>query len=297
MQQHGAELANQLLPILEDSLKQSLPVMETAVRQSVADHRAELDRLGQKWNESVVRQRLVPLTKQRMLPIIRKHGEPVAREVGEELWQRASVWSFGWRIVYDKSPLPQKDLTNQEWTRFVNEEAIPVFEAHADEIAGAVRQSITEIANDPEVRKELAEAADVMASDPESQKLLRTILQESLVENQELHRVWREAWTSAEAARALEAAGNRIEPLVREIGDELLGTPDGGIEPGFARLLRNQILRKDQRWLVARSSARTSSSSANATIQLARESMPFPLPAFTGQSLVDSPSSQAVNEP
>ncbi len=47
MQQHGAELANQLLPILEDSLKQSLPVMETAVRQSVADHRAELDRLGQ----------------------------------------------------------------------------------------------------------------------------------------------------------------------------------------------------------------------------------------------------------
>ncbi len=232
-----------------------------------------------------------------MLPIIRKHGEPVAREVGEELWQRASVWSFGWRIVYDKSPLPQKDLTNQEWTRFVNEEAIPVFEAHADEIAAAVRQSITEIANDPEVRKELAEAADVMASDPESQKLLRTILQESLVENQELHGVWREAWTSAEATRALEAAGNRIEPLVREIGDELLGTPDGGIEPGFARLLRNQILRKDQRWLVARSSARTSSSSANATIQLARESMPFPLPAFTGQSLVDSPSSQAVNEP
>ncbi len=124
MQQHGAELANQLLPILESSIKQSIPVIETAVRQSVAKHRTELDQLGQKWNESVVRQRLVPLTTERMLPIVRKHGEPVAREVGEELWQRASVWSFGWRIVYDKSPLPQKDLTNQEWDRFVNEEAI-----------------------------------------------------------------------------------------------------------------------------------------------------------------------------
>ncbi len=292
VEQHGAELAEQLFPVLETSLRQALPAIESAVRQSVRKHRNEFNRLGQRWNETVVHERLVPLTTQRLLPIVRKHGEPVAREVGQELWQRASIWRFGWRLAYDKSPLPQKDLTSQEWDRFVTEEAIPVFESHADEISEAVQASIVEIANDVEVRHELASAAEVMASDPESQRLLKTILQEAFVENKELHRIWRDAWTSAQAARALETVGKRLEPVVRSIGDELLGTREGGIEPGFARLLRNQILNKDQRWLIAQPSA-----TASPSIQLASQSMPFPLPAFTGRNLVEPDADPSRREP
>jgi hypothetical protein len=43
--------------------------------------------------------------------------------------------------------------------------------------------------------------------------------------------------------------GQRLEPILRELGDELMGTREGGIEPGFARVLRNQILNKDKSWI------------------------------------------------
>ncbi len=67
-------------------------------------------------------------------------------------------------------------------------------------------------------------------------------------------------------------AGDRIEPVVRKIGDDLFGSEDLGIDPNFARVLRSQILRKDRRWIVAR---RTGVSSER--IELAKGTMPYPI--------------------
>jgi hypothetical protein len=39
------------------------------------------------------------------------------------------------------------------------------------------------------------------------------------------------------------------------IGELLFGTRDGGVTPEFARVLRNQILGKDKRWLVLEAGA------------------------------------------
>ena len=46
-------------------------------------------------------------------------------------------------------------------------------------------------------------------------------------------------------------AGQRLEPVVRAIGDDLLGTQEAGIDPDFERLLRQQILGKDRQWITA----------------------------------------------
>ena len=66
------------------------------------------------------------------------------------------IWRFGWRAAYDRSPLPRRDLVQQEWDRFVEQDAIPVFDQHMDEIVAAVQQTIAEIAANQAVTEELA---------------------------------------------------------------------------------------------------------------------------------------------
>ncbi len=251
MQQHGDAMVARLMPIMEQSLRESLPTIEVGLRQSLANHRDEIDRLAGRWNDELIQQRLVPLAKNEMVPIVRKHGEPLGQSIGRELWDRASLWSFTWRALYDKSPLPKKDMMKQEWDRFVEEEAIPIFESHAPEIAGAVQRIVIDVAASDEVRRELSAAADAIASDPAARQMLGTVLRESIAENLKLREVWRLAWTSDEARAAIAQSSDALEPTMRMIGDELFGSRQTGIDPGFASLLRNQILQKDRRWIIA----------------------------------------------
>ena len=72
------------------------------------------------------------------MPIVQKHGQPPAEEIGQEIWNRASLWRFGWRAVYDKTPFTDKDLVEKEWKRFVKQEAVPVIESKMDSIVSAI---------------------------------------------------------------------------------------------------------------------------------------------------------------
>ena len=233
-------------------------------------------RLGERWNEEVVDDRLIPLARREIIPIVRAHGEPTVEQIGRELWDRASLWRFGWRAAYDKSPLPRKDLLQEEWDRFVDEEAIPVFERHMDDIVVSVQRIVADVAANRAVRRELADAASQVAADPQTRQLVRELLKETLVENDRLRQVWGSVWSGDEARSALELAGDRLEPVVRQIGDDLFGTPEQGINPNFARVLRNQILGKDRRWIVA-SVAPESMVSSMAVIEEANDSMPYPI--------------------
>jgi len=251
MKEHGRQLAQRLVPFFERSMRDSLPAIEAGFRDSMASHRSELDRLAGRWNMELVEERLLPMAKNEIVPIVRRNGEPVAQVIGRKLWDRASLWSFTWRALYDKTPLPRKDLMKQEWERFVEHEAIPVFEEHAAEIATAVQNIMLEVAKNKNVRAELAAAADEIARDPEARQLVQTLLRESIMENVALRKVWADAWTSDEAKDAIANAGRALEPTIRQIGDELMGSRENGIDPGFAKLLRNQVLQKDQRWIMA----------------------------------------------
>jgi hypothetical protein len=248
---HGQQLSQRLIPIFERSMRDSLPAIEAGFRASVQGHRRELDRIAIRWNDEIVDQRLLPLAKKEIVPIVRRNAEPLAQVIGRELWDRASVWSFTWRAIYDKTPLPRKDLMKQEWDRFVEQEAMPVFEAHAAELAVAVQDTMLEVSQNKNVRAELAAAAEMIARDPEASELVQVLLRESIMENIGLRKIWADAWTSAEAKAAIAEAGRALEPTIRQIGDEVMGTREKGIDPGFAKLLRNQVLQKDQRWIMA----------------------------------------------
>ena len=58
-------------------------------------------------------------------------------------------------------------------------------------------------------------------------------------------------WNSDQARKAFDLAGDKLEPVIRKIGDDLIGSRELGINPNFARVLRSQILGKDRQWIVA----------------------------------------------
>ncbi|WP_182865953.1 hypothetical protein [Stieleria mannarensis] len=269
---HGDDLSRAFIPLVEDSLKQSLPVIEDEFRLAVARHRDKLDAAAERWEDQLVQERLIPLARREILPIVKKHGQPPAEEIGREMWDRASLFRFGWRAIYDKTPLPRKDLVREEWQRFVEEEAVPVLEKHMDEVVVAIQRSVRDISASPAIRRELAGVAEEIASDPESRQLIQTILKETFVENERLRDVWRGVWSSPKAQAAFAIAGERLEPVIRKIGDEIFGSEQDGINPDFARVLRSQILRKDRRWILA-----WHTGASNGTVEVARKPVPYPI--------------------
>ena len=108
---------------------------------------------------------------------------------------------------------------------------------------------IGKVAENEKVRQALNESVRTATSDPELQKFLADVLQDVLINNPRLQDAMNKQWSSAEAQQAFSLANAKLDPVVREIGMSLFGTPDGGITPEFASVLRRRILHKDARWL------------------------------------------------
>jgi hypothetical protein len=283
---HGREMASVIVPVVQNAIAQSLPLVESELRASIDRHESEIDALADKWKRDLIRDRLVPMAREEVLPIVREHAQGPAERIGLELWDRASIWRFTWRAIYDKSPLPKQELVREEWNRFVEDEAVPILESHVDEITEAIQKIIVDTAANPQVRRELSQAAGAIAADEQTKRLVKTILRECLVDNQKLREVWTTSLASPEAKSAFDLIGNRLEPVVRKIGDELFGTPQTGISPGFARVLRSQVLGRDRSWIVAWR-PRLKATTASRTLHVSDESMPYPVVHLVNSDLKD----------
>lgn len=277
MEAHLAEVTDAVLPLVMQSLQASVPVIEQGMVDSIVEHRQEIDRLADRYRTEIVRERLVPLVREEVIPIVREHGQGPAEEIGREIWSKASLWRFGWRAIYDKSPLPERELVQEEWQRFVEREVVPTMEDHLDEIAAAVELMLRDLVRNDRLRDEMVAVVGTIATDEEARNLFRVILSEAVIDNQALHRVWADVWSSPDANRRLRIAGQRIEPILRQIGDEVMGTREGGIEPGFARVLRNQILGKDRTWITVGSEIGLSSAAEGPRLEKAEEFMAYPV--------------------
>ncbi|TWU41389.1 hypothetical protein Q31b_28330 [Novipirellula aureliae] len=274
--EHGKEFLHAFVPLVQKSIEQSMPIMELELQASLERHRSEFDGLAERWQQEVIRKKLVPLAKSEILPIVRRNGQPTAEAIGRDVWERASLWRFGWRAVYDKAPLTSRNMVQEEWRRFVEQEAVPVFESHIDEIVESIQDTLVEIATNEQVRSELKRVAEQIASDADAKALAKEILKDTLVDNKHLHRVWQDVWQSDEAQQAIDRAGQKMEPVIRQIGDELFGTRETGIDPMFALVLRNQVFGKDRRWLVARPTDQPVDD-AGRRVRIAAEPMVYPV--------------------
>lgn len=272
-QQYGNDFVSDLIPVVQQTLSRAVPEIENGLKHSIARHRGEIDALIDRWNREYLEAELIPLAKQEILPVVRLHAQPVAESIGRELWDRASIWRFGWRAAYDKVPLPKRNLVQQEWDRFVEEDAVPVLENHTDEMVTAIQRTLAEITTNQVIREQLAVGVTQLAQDEPTRELIQRIIRESVIENEPLRKTLEEIWKSDLTQKMVQQNSERLEPIVRKIGEDLIGSERSGINPDFARVLRNQILGKDREWMVAVPRKETQAP----RIRQAYQWMPFPL--------------------
>jgi hypothetical protein len=259
LDQNREELLRLLKPIAEDSLRDLLLVVEEDLPPALERRRPQLERLSDKYQREVIERELLPFLRAEVWPIVRKHTEPLVQDIGRELWQRASLWRFGWRYLYDQSPLPEKNLARQEWQRFVERDVEPVLQQHAEDFLRVEQQIVREVARNPQVHEKVRTTLTQLAEDVEVKHVVEDLATEVVLQNPRLKAVLEKHWRGPRAQQALRLSAERLEPTVVRIGELLLGSPQQGISPEFAHVLRNQILQKDRHWLVLDASACTAS--------------------------------------
>lgn len=252
---HQADIIEEFTPILLDTLKEVSMVLQEDLKQAFQEKKDQLTKIGARYQEGFVEQKLIPLIKREIWPIVERRAQPVLDEVGSEIWQKASLWRFGWRLAYDKFPLTNSNLLKQEWNRFVKDDAMPVVESHSDDFYQLARNILREIAENPEVKQAGKEGINQLLNDEEIKQLISETLWKILFENDRLKAVIRRNLSSQRTLDVVKETSGKFEDKLREIGDNIFGTFEDGIRKEFAGLLRKEILRRDLRWFVLRYSS------------------------------------------
>jgi hypothetical protein len=250
LREHQAELVEKLQPLLLESIRRSSEVVRNDFRQAIEVHAPELEAISRRYQEDFLETRLTPLLRTEVWPIVQREVRPLANRIGQQLWDQASLWRLTWRLVYDASPLPQRDLTRKEFERFVAEHVAPTINAHLPDFIEVQKRIFSDILNNPTIRNEVQDGLAQLAADEELQHLLLEILNEVVTDNPRLKAAWQDVWSSPQAQAALTEANDRLEPTITAIGEAMFGNPRKQITPEFSRVLRNKVLFKDQRWLV-----------------------------------------------
>ncbi|MGI9517080.1 MAG: hypothetical protein ACR2NP_08550 [Pirellulaceae bacterium] len=248
--EHSQEIMRDLMPILQDAWDEISIIVRDELVESIRKRQPEFERLGVRFREEIVEKDLIPLINEEVWPLVQVQAQPLLEQVGEQIWQRASIWGFGWRAIYDASPLPRRDLTKQEFSRFLENEAMPIIVANLPRFFEAQQVVLEQLVQNPRVIETLRRSLIKIGSDTELQTLMLDVLRETLFENPRLANALRNIWRRPDLQRVLELTDRRMEPTVVRIGESVFGSPYYGVTPEFARILRNKILLKDRRWLI-----------------------------------------------
>lgn len=250
--QHQAEISARLQPIVIEALERSGEVIRRDFQAAVMSRSERIKSISGRYQKDFVEEQLTPLLRDEVWPIIQAESRPLAEVIGQQLWQKASIWRLTWRIMYDASPLPQRDLARKEFERFVQDHVGPTLQAHVPDLIELQKRIFSRVLENPRVRQVAQKGLESLARDSELHGLLLEILNDVITNNDRLIEVWREVWSTPEAEAALADANDRLEPTITAIGETMFGNPKKRITPEFSQVLRNKVLIKDQRWFVLR---------------------------------------------
>ena len=249
------DLKDLFTPLIRDSVADASQIVKEDLKKAIANHQTQIEELTVRYRDQLVKKEILPLIRDEIWPIVQEEAQPLAEDIGEEIWDEVSVWRFGWRYLYDKSPLPEKQLTEKEFTRFAEKNAVPILEEHLEDFIEVQKSLLTKISANEKVKETFSKSASVVFNDPKFRELVTSIFREVLVDNDRLTNALSEKWKSPEARQAVERANQRLDPVVTKIGSTLFGSTQTAITPEFARVLRNKVLHKDERWLTLHTEA------------------------------------------
>lgn len=276
-QQHQVVIMTEMRPVIKDGIRTAMKAVEAELPTILKEHRDEFQSLADRYETEIIKAEVLPLVKSEILPIVEEEALPVVEEVGRALWKRVSLWSFAWRFLYDKSPLPTKDAVKEEFQRFVDEVALPELRSRSDQFMDVTETIVKRSMDNPKIKAAMKRNFKRVAEDPELHKVVWSVVREAVVENETLRAELELHLKAQETKSAMKLAGERLEPMVRDIGDMIFGSRDTGITPEFSRILRSQILQKDRRWFVIVPTDVDSKSPGQLTVVVAREPMVYPM--------------------
>ena len=155
----------------------------------------------------------------------------------------------------------------------MEDDALPVFESHTDEMVTAIQRTLSDITTSQTIRDQVGDGITRLAKDKETRNLIQKLIRESIIENEALRVALSDVWSSDRAEKWFEKNSRRLEPVIRQIGEDLFGSETEGINPDFARVLRNQILGKDRNWVIAL----PRETESLPRVRRSKESMPYPV--------------------
>ena len=243
-----AQIVDALRPVVEASLKDASSVIREDLKAAFEKREDEIRRIGERYQNDLIQKEIIPLIQEQIWPIVSAESRPLANQVGQEIWGEVSMFRFGWRYLYDKTPLPDKKLTEKEFKRFVDQKALPVLETHLEDFVELQKVLLTKIAANDEVKATVSKSFKTVIGDEAVQGMLSEVFREVFVNNEKLQGVLEDRWNQPEAQLALRLTNRKLDPTITEIGYTLFGSPDTKITPEFARVLRHRILHKDSRW-------------------------------------------------
>lgn len=244
------DIVDALRPVVEASLKDASSVIREDLKSAFEKREDKIREIGERYQDNLVQKEIIPLIQEEIWPIVQTESRPLANQVGQEIWKEVSMFRFGWRYLYDKTPLPEKKLTEKEFRRFVDEKALPVLETHLEDFVELQKTLVTKISANEEVKATVSESFKTIISDEEVQGMLSEVFREVFVSNEKLQGVLQDRWNQPEAQKAIRMANQRLDPTITDIGIALFGSPDEKITPEFARVLRHRILHKESRWFM-----------------------------------------------
>ena len=172
---HMPDIAEAFEPVVKDSLATVGSVIRDELKVAFESHEEEFVALGKRFETELLQEKIVPLLQEEIWPIVEEQGSPLAQEIGTEVWKELSLWRFGWRVLYDRSPLPERNFTEQEFNRFVKQKAAPILKEHLPEILELQRSLVKEFSQHPEIRKTVRESFRTVVDDDDLRKLLTSV--------------------------------------------------------------------------------------------------------------------------
>ena len=264
---HQDELLETFKPLIEQTIANGAKIIRDEVVFEIANHQEQIQAIGRRYQSEILEKDILPVLEEEILPIIQKESQPLAQQIGMEMWKEVSVWRFGWRVLYDATPLPEKNLSQREFDRFLESKAMPILKSHIPDAIELQKSLLAKISKNERLKATLSKAGNKILNDTEVQSLMKEIFKNAIVDNEKLKQSIEATWRSDSAVAAMRIANRRLEPTVTEIGRALFGSPTDGITPEFARVLRNRVLHKDERWLVLKTSAKKDGQQQNKDVK------------------------------
>jgi hypothetical protein len=258
-------VARKLAADLEALLTAELPLF-------LERHEAETRQLMSKVEREFAGENLLALFQQEIWPTVEAKLGPVLERIGGEIWKKVPLWGFSWRFAYERLPLTNDDHFRKAWDDFVDEHVVPTIQTHSHEVLDSIRSVSADALKNPRITGHLRASFRAVFADPAFQQLAQEFLKESVLDNPRFHALVRKQWNSPHVVLAVNKAGSYLEPMIRRMGDHILGTRTDGITKKFARVLRAQVLLKDHhRIVISRGSADAPSLAPESSIEATLE--------------------------